>query len=283
MGTVLGAGGADAACRPVVWEGLVVDDERGEKVGVDGIEKVKEVAVVVARGVCRDDFGWIGDAPRGEFADGDERFPEMRVFGADPCGADDVLEGVVLSEMLLAEHEGEIEIFGGLGLFRAVVSVDVVVECLKRTFADATAVQLDADAFSILRGPCGGLFDVFQITVVFTREVEFVEDVGNGFEANRAVRAQIDGGADADGWKLPSDDGGDERRRRRDNIGKQADIVHLSHDICHQIRKFLADSLFTIAVAVEERVEAEAVRARPRQIRNEPFTEFKCEVRGGAA
>ncbi len=30
MGAVLGAGGADAACRPVAREGFVVDDKRGE-------------------------------------------------------------------------------------------------------------------------------------------------------------------------------------------------------------------------------------------------------------
>ena len=48
MGAISGAGGADAACRPVAREGLVVDDKRGEEGGMDGIQKVEQVAVVAS-------------------------------------------------------------------------------------------------------------------------------------------------------------------------------------------------------------------------------------------
>ena len=144
----------------------------------------------------------------------------MRVFRTDPCGADDVLKRVIAPEVLLAEHEGEVEFFCIGGLFRAVMAVDVVMERLERTFADASAVQLDTDTFSVLLRPLSGLFDVFQIAVVFARKIEFVEDVRNGLEANRAVCAQVDGCADFDGWIISSNDGRDERRRRGNDVWK---------------------------------------------------------------
>ncbi len=165
--------------------------------------------------------------------------------------------------MLLAEHEGEVEILCGRGLFRAVMAVDVVMERLERAFADATAVQLDADAFAVLRRPSGGLFDVFQIAVVFAREIEFVEDVRHGFEADRAMSTHIDRGAHFYGWKNPLENRRDERGRGRDNVRKQAVFVHFHDDMSDQIRQFLTDGLFAVAVAVEERVEQEAVLVGP--------------------
>ena len=154
----------------------------------------------------------------------------MRIFWADPCGAEDVLKGVVLPEVLLAKHEGEVKFFCVHRLLRTVVAVDIVVERLERAFANATAVKLDTDAFAILRRPLGGLFDVFQIVVVFTRKIEFVEDVCHGFESDRAVRTQIDGCADFDRWKIPSQNRRDERRRGRDDVRKQSCIVHFHED-----------------------------------------------------
>ena len=208
---VLRAGGADAACRPVVWEGFVVDDQRGEEGGMDGIEEIEQIAVIAPRRIGRHDFRGIDYAACGEFAEGDERFPEMSVFWADPCGAEDVLKRVVDSEMLLAEHKGEIKLLCVRGLFRTVMAVDVVVERLERTFADAAAVQLNTDAFSVLLRPLSGLSDVFQIAVVFARKIEFVEDVRHGFETDCAVGAHINGSADFDGWKISSDNRCDER------------------------------------------------------------------------
>ena len=198
---------------------------------MDRIKEIEQIAVVVPRSVGGDDFRRIDDSPCGEFAEGNVWFPKIRVFGADPCGAKDVLKGVVLSEMLLAEHEGEVKILCGRGLFRAVVAVDVVVERLERAFADATAVQLDADAFAIPRRPSGGLSDVFQITVVFAREIEFVEDVRHGFEADCAVSAHVDGGAHFYGWESPLENRRDEGGRRCDNVWKQAVFVHFHDDM----------------------------------------------------
>ena len=45
----------------------------------------------------------------------------------------------------------------------------------------------------------------------------------------------------------------------------------------------MADGLLAIAIAIEERVELEAIFAGPCQVRDEPFTEFRREVRGRAA
>ena len=75
VGAISGAGGADAACRPVAWKRLVVDDKRGEEGGMDGIQKVEQVAVVASRRVGRDDFRRIDNASRGEFAERDVWLP----------------------------------------------------------------------------------------------------------------------------------------------------------------------------------------------------------------
>lgn len=283
MSAVLGAGGADAACGPVVRKGFVVYDDWREEAGVDGIQEIEEIAVIVARSVGGDDFRRIGDSPCGEFAEGDVWFPEVRVFRADPCGADDVFKGVVAAEMLLAEHEGEIELLCGGGLPGSVMAMDVVVERLEGAFADATAVELDADAFAVLRGPFGGLPYVFQIAVVFAREIEFVENVRHGFKSNRAMGTQIDGGADPDGREIPSDDGRYEWRSRGDDIRKEAVTVHFTEDVLHLVRQLLADGVFSIAVAVEKRVEQDVVCTAPFEICDEPFAEFRREIRGGAA
>ena len=207
----------------------------------------------------------------------------MRVFRANPCGADDVLKRMVAPEVLLAEHEGEVEFFCIGGLFRAVVAVDVVMERLERTIADASAVQLDADAFPVLLRPLGGLFDVFQIAVVFARKIEFVKNVRYGFKANRAVGAQVDGCADFDGWKIPSNDGRDERRRRGNDVWKYAAVSHLPHDIFHEIFQFMADGLLAVAIAVEEGVQLDVVLPAPCEIGDEPFTKFRREIGGRAA
>ncbi len=230
---------------------------------MDRIKEIEQIAVVVPRSVGCDDFRRIDDSPCGEFAEGDIWFPKIRVFGANPCGADNVLKGVIDSEMLLAEHEGEVELFCGGGLFGAIMAMDVVVERLEWAFADATAVQLDADAFSVLCRPLGGLFDVFEIAVMFAREIEFVENVRHGFEANRAVCTQIDGCADFDRWKIPFQNRRDERRRGRDNVWKQTYIVHFHEDVFDQICQFMADGLLAVAIAIEKCVELEAILAGP--------------------
>ena len=144
----------------------------------------------------------------------------MRVFWADPCGAEDILKRMITTEVLLAEHEGEVEFLGVRSLFRAIVAVDVVMERLEWTFTNTSAVQLNADAFAVLRRPLGGLLDVFQIAVVFARKIEFVKNVRYGFETNRAVGAQVDGCSDFNGWKISLDNSCDERRRRGDNVWK---------------------------------------------------------------
>ena len=170
---------------------------------------------------------------------------------------------MITPEVLLAEHEGEVEFRCGGGLFRAVVAVDVVMERLERAFADAAAVQLDADSFAVSRRPSGGLLDIFQIAVVFARKIEFVEDIRQGFEADGSMSTQIDGGGYFYGWKSPLEKRRDERGRRRDDVRKQSAVIHLLHDVFYKICQLRADGLLAVAVAVEERVELKAVLASP--------------------
>ena len=207
----------------------------------------------------------------------------MRVFWANPCGAENVLKGVVTTEVLLAEHEGEVKLLGVRGLFRAIVAVDVVVECLEWTFTNTSAVQLNANAFTVLRRPLGGLFDIFQIAVVFARKIEFVKNIRYGFKTDCAVGAQVDGCADFNGWKIAFDDGCDERRRRGDDVRKQPAVIHLRHDILHKILQLMADGLLAVAIAVEEGIQLDVVFSAPCEIGDEPFAKFRCEIGGRTA
>ena len=207
----------------------------------------------------------------------------MRVFWANPCGAENVLKGVVTTEVLLAEHEGEVKLLGVRGLFRAIVAVDVVMECLEWAFTNTSAVQLNANAFAILLRPLGSLFDIFQITVVFARKIEFVKNVRYGFKTDRAVSAQVNGCADFNGWKIAFDDGCDERRRRGDDVRKQPAVIHLRHDVFRKILQLMADGLLAVAIAVEEGIQLDVVFSAPCEIGDEPFAKFRCEIGGRAA
>ena len=76
---------------------------------------------------------------------------------------------------------------------------------------------------------------------------------------------------------------GDERRRSRDDIREEAAPVHVAKRRLNEVRQLGADGNVAVAVAVEERVEQDAVTTAPAQVGVQAFAQLVRKIRRGSA
>ena len=264
--------------REVGRERLVVDNARREKVGMHGVHQVEQVAVVGVGGVGVQHLARKAVSARGELHHVHVRLHERHVLRTDPRAADERLPLAPGVGGAAAEH-AEVELRAHSALADAVVAVQVVMELLERALAQTAAVRLDAEYLPVRLGPGVQFFHVGEVAMALAARVERVEELVHVLEARRAVDAQVDAPADLHLREALSQDGGDERRGGRHDVGEEPAPVHVVERRLDEVRQLGADGDVAVAVAVEERVEQDAVLAAPAEVRVQPFPKLVRERR----
>ena len=201
---------------------MVVDDH-GEFVA--RVHDFSEVAVVGVGCVGFDDLFWFWVAACCEFDDADVRLVARQIFWADPNGAEEVF---IIAAFVVgaATEDGEVELGTRGGLSHTVMAVEVIMELVEGTIAEAAGVGLDAHHFAVGLGPGGEAFDVVEGAVVIASGVEFIVEFVDVLESDFACDIHIDGEADFDLREALADDGGDEGRGGGEVFGEEACGIH---------------------------------------------------------
>ena len=264
--------------REVGGEGLVVDHVRGEQLGMDGIHQIEEITVVGIRRVGVEHLGGAAVPARRELDDGDVRLHERDILGTNPRRPDEVLP-VLLRIVRATAEDAEVELLSHGALADAVVSVEVIVEGLERALPETARVGLQTDDLAVSLRPVRHRCEIARVALALAGDVEGVEELLHALEARRAVDAEIHAPANLHLREALAQHGGDERGGRGDDVGEEPLVVHVAKRSLDEVRQFGTDRPVAIAVAVEERVEQDAVLAAPAQIIEETPSHLVREFR----
>ena len=191
----------------------------GLRESIEGIHYFGKVAVVGTRGVRGNYLVGMWVAPCRQLHDADIGFVARQILGPYPYPAQELLVSAAL-EHRAAEEISEAELLRRGGLSNAVVAVEVVVERMERTVAQAARVRLNAHHLSVGFGPARHLLDVVQPSVGVASGVEGVEQVFDVAERDGRRYIHVYAEPDLQGREAESHDFGDKWGSRGQMVGE---------------------------------------------------------------
>ena len=151
------------------------------------------------------------------------------------------------------------------------MAVEVVVEGLEWTLAQAPTVRLHPKRLAVRPCPVRHFPEVGEIAVVFARDVEGVEELHHALKAYGAVDAEVDAPPYLHRREVAAQDYGHEWRGRGDGVGEESGGPHFVEVADDEVGKGGRNGVVAVAVAVEEGVELYAVGAGPGKVGNQAF------------